>query len=117
MAESIQFIIGKEYRRSELHDQYGGSRLGGISPSAKSPIALLLTGESGKQYGYQDDFREDGTSWYTGEGRVGDMKMTKGNLAIQNSEHDGRQLHLFEETRDTYVRYVGEFSYLSLIWP
>jgi hypothetical protein len=54
---------------------------GGISPSAKSRIILLFTGESGKQYGYlYDGFREDGTFWYTGEGRHGDMRMTKETL-------------------------------------
>ena len=100
MTDTIQFIVGKEYRRSDLHDQYGGSRQGGISPSAKSPLILLFTGETGKQYGYlHDGFREDGTFWYTGEGRHGDMRMIKGNLAIRDSAANGEQLHLFEQTR------------------
>ena len=114
MTDTIQFIVGKEYRRSDLHDQYGGSRQGGISPSAKSPAVLLFTGESGKQYGYlHDGFREDGTFWYTGEGRHGDMRMIKGNLAIRDSAANGKQLHLFEQTRKGFVQYLGEFSYLD----
>jgi 5-methylcytosine-specific restriction protein A len=114
MTDTIQFVVGKEYRRSDLHDQYGGSRQGGISPSAKSPLVLLFTGESGKQYGYlHDSFREDGTFWYTGEGRHGDMRMIKGNLAIRDSAENRKQLHLFEQTRKGFVQYLGEFSYLD----
>jgi 5-methylcytosine-specific restriction protein A len=90
MGNAIRFAVGAEFRRSILHDQYGGSRRGGISPSAKSPIVLLFTGESGKRYGYlHDGFREDGTFWYTGEGRNGDMRMIKGNLAIRDSVGSG----------------------------
>jgi 5-methylcytosine-specific restriction enzyme A len=111
MADAIRFTVGTEYRRSSLHDEYGGSRQGGISPSAKSPIVLLFTGESGKQYGYlHDGFREDGTFWYTGEGRHGDMRMTKGNSAIRDSAGNGKQLHLFEQTRKAFVQYLGEFA-------
>jgi 5-methylcytosine-specific restriction protein A len=114
MASTIRFTVGKEYRRSDLHDQYGGSRQGGISPSAKSPIVLLFTGESGKQYGYlHDGFQENGTFCYTGEGRNGDMRMIKGNLAIRDSSANEKQLHLFEQTRKGFVQYLGEFSYLD----
>jgi 5-methylcytosine-specific restriction enzyme A len=114
MPEVIKFTVGKEYRRSDLHDVYGGSRQGGISPSAKSPIVLLFTGESGKQYGYlHDSFQENGTYWYTGEGRKGDMRMIKGNLAVRNSATGGKQLHLFEQTRKGFAQYLGEFSYLD----
>jgi 5-methylcytosine-specific restriction enzyme A len=87
---------------------------GGISPSAKSRIILLFTGESGKQYGYlYDGFREDGTFWYTGEGRHGDMRMTKGNFAIRDSAGNGKQLHLFDQIRKAFVQYLGEFAYLD----
>ncbi len=114
MAATIRFTVGKEYRRSDLHDQHGGSRQGGISPSAKSPLVLLFTGESGKQYGYlADGFQEDGTFCYTGEGRNGDMRMIKGNLAIRDSTANEKQLHLFEQTRKGFVQYLGEFSYLD----
>ena len=114
MTNAIRFTVGAEYRRSGLHDQYGGSRQGGISPSAKSPVVLLFTGESGKQYGYlHDGFRLDGTFWYTGEGRHGDMRMIKGNSGIRNSAANGKQLHLFEQTRKGFVQYLGEFAYLD----
>lgn len=107
------FVAGQEYKRSTLHDQFGGSRQSGISVSAQVPVALLFTGNSGHQYGYQDGFEADGTFSYTGEGQVADMKMERGNKAVRDSVSSGRQLHLFEETRKGYARYVGIASYLD----
>lgn len=36
------------------------------------------------------------------------MQMKGGNKSIINHVKDGKTLHLFEQTRKTYVRYVGE---------
>jgi 5-methylcytosine-specific restriction enzyme A len=70
--------------------------------------------DPGVSDGYLDDgFQKNGIFWYTGEGRKGDMRMTKGNLAIQNTAVNGKQLHLFEQTRKGLVQYSGEFSYLD----
>jgi 5-methylcytosine-specific restriction enzyme A len=95
----MEFVAGKEDRRGDLHSQFGGNPRSGISVSSQFPIAFLFTGDSGQQYGYHDGFQGDGTFWYTGEGQVGDMKMTRGNLAIRDSAGVGRELHLFEQTR------------------
>ncbi|HEX8209025.1 MAG TPA: HNH endonuclease signature motif containing protein [Longimicrobium sp.] len=73
----------------------------------------IFTGDQGEQYGYEDGFRDDGTYWYTGEGQVGDMKMIRGNWAIQNHVQLSKSLHLFESTQPGYVRYVGEMQYLD----
>jgi 5-methylcytosine-specific restriction protein A len=73
----------------------------------------LFTGPSGEQHGYRDGFQSDGTYWYTGEGQVGDMEMVRGNRAIRDAAAAGRTIHLFEETRPTWVRYVGVATYLG----
>ena len=109
----MRFTIGHEYRRDELHEKFGGSRYSGISPCVSHPLIFLFTGETGEQYGYSDSFQPDGTFWYTGEGQVGDMQMTKGNLAIRDSDESGRALHLFQKTRPSFVRYLGEGRYLG----
>ena len=108
----IQFVIGHEYRRKELHDQYGGGRQGGISPSRQSAAVFLITSPAGHQHGYQyDGPQADGTFWYTGEGQVGDMQMVRGNRAIRDAQTEGRELHLFEEARSGFLRYVGRAAY------
>ncbi|MET8049067.1 hypothetical protein ABZU75_15855 [Streptosporangium sp. NPDC005286] len=101
---------GQEIRRVELHQRYGGSGQGGISPSRTTPNILIFTDpNSGREHGYYDEWAEDGTFHYTGEGQIGDQTFTRGNKAIRDHMQDGRALQLFEGSRGT-VRYVGEFA-------
>jgi 5-methylcytosine-specific restriction protein A len=77
-------------------------------------VVLLFTGQTGKAYGYTaDGFRPDGMFWYTGEGQVGDMQMTKGNLAIRRHSQQKKTLHLFEDLGRGQVQYLGEVSYVD----
>ncbi len=79
------FTVGQVYRRvQDIMEPYGGQRQGGISTPRRHPMVFLFTGESGATYGYRDEFRPDGSFWYTGEGQTGDMKMRSGNAAIRS---------------------------------
>ncbi|HZS60958.1 MAG TPA: EVE domain-containing protein [Gemmatimonadaceae bacterium] len=107
------FVVGQEYIRREIHDQYGGGRQGGISPSRRYPLVLLFTGKTGEQYGYNDGWDADGVFWYTGEGRIGDMTLTRGNLAIAKAHAENRRLLLFEQRRRGRVTFLGEFRCIA----
>lgn len=76
-------------------------------------MIMLFSGESGGKYGYKDEFQPDGTFWYTGEGTIGDMTMTRGNAAIKNHLENNKKIHLFEYVRKGRVWYLGEASYLG----
>jgi 5-methylcytosine-specific restriction protein A len=103
------FKVGKIYKRKEdLHGSFGGQSQGGISTPANHPIVLVFTSDAGESYGYQDQFRPDGSFWYTGEGQIGDMQMVRGNSAVRDHKETGKQLHLFEYVKKGYVRYIGE---------
>lgn len=78
-----------------------------------APVILLFTGESGHQYGYDDGPQTDGTYWYTGEGQRGDMVLKAGNKAIRDSADEGRVIHLFEQRRKAWVRYIGKATYVG----
>jgi 5-methylcytosine-specific restriction protein A len=106
------FEIGKEYKRSEIHDKYNGSRQSGISPSASHPLIFIFTSDSGEQFGYKDEYH-NGIFMYTGEGQTGDMKMNRGNSAIRDHAKEGRTLHVFESTRKAHVSYIGSAEYLG----
>jgi 5-methylcytosine-specific restriction protein A len=110
------FKPGSEYKRSELHDQFGGSRQSGISPSRRQPIVMLFTSDSGEQHGYHDGWVAPDRYEYCGEGQRGDMVLARGNKAIHSHASDNRELHLFERTRKGYVQYVGSFEYASHDW-
>jgi len=101
------FIKGQEYRRTDLHEQWGGQRQGGISTPSNYPLLLLFTGDAGEQYGYSDNWK-DGVFFYVGEGQRGDMELIRGNAAIHNHISNGKDLHLFSYVRKGFVRYDGQ---------
>ena len=103
------FEIGTIYRRSKLHDKYGGQRQGGISTPANHSLILLFTGASGQEHGYKDSWQTNDLFWYSGEGQEGDMEFTRGNRAIANHSKNQKSLHLFEILGSGMVRYIGEF--------
>jgi hypothetical protein len=76
---------------------------------------MLITGKSGKQYGYMDEWAEAGRFSYTGEGRRGDMAMKSGNRAIRDHKENGKALFLFEQDKDDkrFLRFLGEMEYLT----
>lgn len=104
------FEAGRVYRRQALHDEYGGQRYGGISTPAGHPFVILVSGEEGAAFGYDDELLEDGTLLYYGEGQVGDMTFTRGNAAVRDHAENGEDLYLFRKVRDAHVRYAGQYD-------
>ncbi len=111
------FEPGRVYnRREDLHGHYGGQRQGGISTPADYPIIFLISTEAGSKYGYRDEFQQDGSYWFTGEGQVGDMTMDRGNGAVRDHTKDGKEMHLFEGDGEGQVWYLGQATYLDHHW-
>ncbi|WP_399942843.1 hypothetical protein ACGH52_26305 [Streptomyces sp. BBFR25] len=102
---------GDMIRRVELHDRYGGSRQGGICKSARTDNVLIFTDpKTGHQHGYFDEWAEDGSFHYTGDGQEGPQTFDSlGNRSIRDHLQLGLKLRLFEGSRGI-VRYVGEFA-------
>jgi hypothetical protein len=94
--DKLPFIPGQFYKRVEIHSQYGGNPHSGISSSAKAPYIFIFTGSSGHQHGYHDGWDNENIFFYSGEGQVGDMKFTKGNLALREHLDRGKRVFLFE---------------------
>ena len=109
----INFRQGKKYLRQDIIDTYGGQSRSGITTPAKHPLIFLFTSDTGKEFGYVDGWTDDGTFEICGEGQVGDMKYVRGNKAILEHKQNGKALHLFEKTKDRYVRYISKMIYKS----
>ena len=107
------FEVGNIYKRSKIHDQYGGSRQNGISASAKVPSIFIFTGSGGAQFGYKDQWDNKNVFSYTGEGQVGDMKFTRGNLALRNHLNKGKRVFLFKYIKKAYVEFVSEVEFID----
>jgi len=107
------FEIGKIYnRRADIHGRYKGQQYGGIATPAAHPYIFIFTGDSGNEYGYIDNFDPNGTFKYTGEGQEGDMRMSKGNLAIHDHQKNNKEILLFEYTSRGFVRFLGTCNYV-----
>jgi hypothetical protein len=107
----LPFIPSQIYKRTEIHDQFGGNRQGGITPCARFPYIFIFSGKSGKQYGYEDRWDNSNIFTYTGEGQEGDMKFIKGNLALRDHINNGKRVFLFEFERPGFVRFVSELEF------
>lgn len=105
------FKKNKIYKRSKIHDEYGGQRQGGISTPKEYNDIFIFTSNSGKDFGYEDGWVDDVTFKYTGEGQIGDMKFVRGNKAIRDHLENNKTIHLFEKAKDSYVKYVDEVYY------
>ena len=115
--DGTEFEVGQAYNRWELHDVFGGQRYSGIATPADYSQIFLFTGDSGEEYGYEDEFQPDGTFLYSGEGADGDMEMEGGNQAIRSHRDSNEDLHLFEDTEYPWiVTYVGQFEYVGHQW-
>jgi hypothetical protein len=110
----LELSPGDSVKRVDLHDQYGGRRQGGISPSKQSANVFVFTDQArGVLHGYlYDGWHRDGLFHYTGEGQFGDQRMVQGNRAIRDHEDEGRELHVFDSSKGT-ATYMGRFEYVS----
>jgi len=114
-----KFVAGHQYwRSSDINDNFGGSRQSGIAPSSVSDAIFIFTGDSGEQHGYRDfeEVDENGCRvlHYCGEGQVGDMTLSRGNLALTRHSVDGKAIHLFKTLgKSKPVEYVGEYIYVD----
>jgi 5-methylcytosine-specific restriction protein A len=111
MTLPLPFIPNQTYKRSTIHDQFGGNRQGGIAPSAQFPYIFIFSGKSGSQYGYKDGWDNPNVFTYTGEGQVGDMRFTKGNLALREHGNTGKRIFLFEYERSGFVKFISELEF------
>jgi len=112
--DKTPFIPGHIYnRRADIHAVYGGNWQGGICPSALYPYIFIFSGKSGNQHGYKDGWDNPNVFSYTGEGQSGDMKFTKGNLALRNHIQNGKRVFLFESQTKGYVKFVGEIEFFD----
>jgi 5-methylcytosine-specific restriction enzyme A len=108
------FQIGQVYKRSDIHEKFGGNQRSGIAASASYPFIFIFSGESGQQHGYKDQWLNPNVYSYTGEGQIGDMSFDRGNLAILNHHKNGKRIFLFIHERKAYVRFESELELLEV---
>lgn len=85
----------------------------GINPTPTTVVLISSISSSHGAFVYHDKWTADGDYIYSGEGRLGDQRMTRGNLAIKNAEQDGKTLHLFVKFSPQEYYYQGIFKLID----
>ncbi len=112
--DQLPFIPNHIYnRRADIHAVYGGNWQSGICPSANHPYIFIFSGSAGQQHGYQDGWDNPNVFSYTGEGQTGDMRFTRGNLALRDHLQRGKRVFLFESQGNALVRFVTELEFFD----
>jgi len=105
--------------RQQIHDAFGGNPQAGISRSSTTPNVLVYSDhEKAATNGYDFDGWDESRRvyYYTGEGKIGDQEMLRGNKAIADHQADGTALRLFMAignkpgTGTRIHQYVGQFT-------
>ncbi|WP_161782612.1 HNH endonuclease [Halococcus sediminicola] len=100
--------------------EFKGQRQHGISTPVDLPVILIFTDVESKEYGYSDQFFDNGIFVYSGEGQQGDMAMEGGNERILNHKDRGDVLHVFEKVGDIsgadVFSYDGQCEYVDHFW-
>jgi 5-methylcytosine-specific restriction protein A len=111
----LPFIPEQIYnRRQDIHAIYGGNWQSGICPSTSFPYIFIFSGKSGAQHGYQDGWDNPNIFTYTGEGQLGDMQFTRGNLALKDHLKNGKRVFLFESESKGFVRFKSELMFYDV---
>ncbi len=110
---------GETLVRTQIHGAYGGNSQAGIAFSGSTPNVLVYS-DHGKAAANGYDFDGWDSSrrlyYYTGEGKVGDQVVLRGNKAIANHVADGNALRLFVAvgnvpgTQTRVHQYLGQFA-------
>ena len=110
----MELIKGKEYKRKELHDFFGGQRQGGIATPKEHPYIFIISSKRGKDHGYIDGWIDKNKFFlYTCEGQNGDMDFKSGNKAIRDHCENGKKVLLFEETKKTFIELKAELKLID----
>lgn len=82
----------------------------GINPTADTVVLISSIGKAAGSFVYHDRWTAEGDYLYSGEGKIGDQSMSKGNLAIRDAAHKGKTIHLFVKFSPQEYYYQGVFD-------
>ena len=113
MDQIFPFKPGETIKRDDIHRAIGGSfRHGMTSCLNKSGFAIFHNPEAGSRFGYNlwEGFDINGAFNFTGQGKLGDQKLTKNNLKLLNTFDEAIPIYLFMASGDGKpYTYFGEY--------
>lgn len=94
------FIEGEQYnKKKDIHDIYDGQRQQGIITPANHPLIFLINTSSGKKYGYENEWSDDGQIFfYYAGGQYGDMQLVRQNKNLRDHKMNNKRVYGFDAT-------------------
>lgn len=117
ITNDLQFEVGQQYVRQDIHEVCGGNHQPGIAPIRNLSAIFLFGSTEVNDYGYADKWLPNDHFLLTGVGRRGDQRWSgSGNQSLATHAEDDRRVFLFERVPDespTVVTYIGEYEYVD----
>lgn len=104
-ADGRLFVPGDTLTNKQLVDIFRVSSMGGIRRSRATNCVLIVSSADNALY---KDRWVDGVFMYTGEGRLGDQTITRGNRALDEAHATGTPLLLFFKRKANAYEFQGE---------
>jgi len=105
---------GEEFTEKELYEQYRVRNSGGIRPSTKNKVVILINSFfSEKQGGYENETHEkSGFVYHVGEGE-GNQEMKRNNKSIFETQYNGYSMLYFDKPEQNRLFYRFKVAYDS----
>lgn len=111
--EPNAIVLGTEYMLEDLGGASRGAHFQRIGTPSGQPFVDLFTEKNADPFSCKDGFRDDGVFVCAGERQTSYAGLEGANLAVRDSATDGKQLRLFEKTKEGKARFAGYAVYLS----
>ena len=101
------FAVGSTVTHPEICAAFQCGNMGGMRRSKRTNTLIIISDHTKALY---DDKWYGDTLHYTGEGKRGDQTLTKNNRTLNESDHNGIEVHLFEVLHAKQYIYHGVVS-------
>ena len=105
----------KVYTYQQVEAKFGIRIAGfgrGCNPTDGSVVLISSVKPEDDNFVYHDKW-DHGDYIFSGEGRIGDQTLTRGNLEIANAETNGKEIHLFVKKSAQEYYYQGIFKVIN----
>ena len=98
-------VIGATYTANDYCKEFKCGSRSGMNYSKITNTMVIITKTHTTEHG---DYWKDNVLYYTGQGAVGDQKLTRSNKRLANSNKEGTRLHVYSLEGPKEYIYKGE---------
>ena len=104
-------IVGKIYSAKDYSSEFKCNSQSGMNYSKTTKCMVIVTKADCSDHG---DFWRDGALHYTGQGKIGDQKLTRSKKRLANANKEGTKLHIYVHLGTNEYLYKGEAELINI---